>query len=488
MLHLAFASFVAPLLLAPAQIGSAGLSPDSRHVIYTEATSPGVYELFATAADGSTLPVRLNGTLVAGGSVLSASFSPDGQRVIYVADQDMNDAAELYSVPSAGGSPVKLHAPLGPHRCVQRLGLSWFVLTPDGSRVVFAQDTQAAGDRIELFSAPIDGSSPPLALTSTMVSGGSVTAFELSADGASVVFVADALVNGQFEALVAPVDGSAPPLLLSTLGGNVNRAGISPDSTRVVYAASAAYSVPIDGSAAPLQLGTETGVYDWRFTPDSQRVVYRNVDDLVSARVDGSSPGVTLASGLDGHQFDLTPDGARSLYIATSLLGSVNLYSRPVDASEPAKLLARGDIGMFRIAPTGRRVAFTKGDVVHVLRAIDVEGDGPVQLLWDDNANGFDFRFVPGREHLAFTVTTNVLDEPDLFHVPASGAEPALPLGPGRILALGGDLSKRTVAAFPTGPRSRTGLLLFAGPNALGGEDLFAQPWDGSAPAVLLSP
>jgi Tol biopolymer transport system component len=480
-------SLTAPVLFAPAQIGMAELGPDGRRVLYLEAASPGSYELFGTSADGSTLPVPLNGPLVANGSVFAAAFSPDGERILYVADQDTNDVAELYGVPSAGGSPVKLHETLAAGRGVHQLGLRWFALTPDGTRVVFAVDTGVLSlDRVELFSAPLDGSSAAVHLSSPLVSGGNVTAFELSADGTRVAFVADAFVNEQFEALVAPVDGSAPPLLLSTLGGNVNRVGISPDSTRVAYAAPEVHSVPIDGSATPVPLGAQTGVYDWRFTPDAQRIVYRNESQLVNAPLDGASPGIVLATNLDFGPFELTADGTWSVFIGTDLLGSVNLYSRRLDGSTPAKRLATGGIHLFRLAPDGRRVAFSKGELAPQLKAIDVQGVEPVQLLSSGIVTAF--RFVPGRERVVFTTDTFSPTQPQLFQAPASGAQPAFPLGPGRILALGGDRSKRTVSRHPAGSGSRTGVLLFAAPVVGGGEELFAQPWDGSDPPVLLSP
>jgi hypothetical protein len=64
-----------------------------------------VYELYSVPIDASASPVKLNGPLVAGGDVLLESTStlrvqitPDGTRVLYVADQDTDEVLELYSV------------------------------------------------------------------------------------------------------------------------------------------------------------------------------------------------------------------------------------------------------------------------------------------------------------------------------------------------------------------------------------------------------
>ncbi|MEM6572969.1 MAG: hypothetical protein AAF736_01770, partial [Pseudomonadota bacterium] len=61
-------------------------------------------------------PVRLNGLLVEGGDIRSSTISPDGAAVVYVADQDIDEVFELYSVSIDGGVPVKLNEPLDGQR------------------------------------------------------------------------------------------------------------------------------------------------------------------------------------------------------------------------------------------------------------------------------------------------------------------------------------------------------------------------------------
>ncbi len=95
--------------------------------------------------------IKLNPPLVAGGAVLDVQLTPDGTRVVYLADQETNGVAELYSVPVSGGPATKLNKPLVAGGAVKA-----FNLTPDGSRVVFMAD-QDFNDIVEIYSVPVAG-------------------------------------------------------------------------------------------------------------------------------------------------------------------------------------------------------------------------------------------------------------------------------------------------------------------------------------------
>ena len=55
--------------------------------------------------------IKLNGALVIGGNVQHFEISPDGSRVVYQANQDLDGVLELFSVPS----PVALPRSSTPH-------------------------------------------------------------------------------------------------------------------------------------------------------------------------------------------------------------------------------------------------------------------------------------------------------------------------------------------------------------------------------------
>lgn len=85
------------------------MSPDGSRVVYNANVNVGVNdELFSVPIEGGTV-AKLNGALVAGGSVMTYGISPDSQRVIYTANQQTFAVPELYSVPLADGLVTKLN-------------------------------------------------------------------------------------------------------------------------------------------------------------------------------------------------------------------------------------------------------------------------------------------------------------------------------------------------------------------------------------------
>jgi hypothetical protein len=80
------------------------ISPDSRWVVHFSDLGPaGVSGLYASPVDGGSPPMRLNGDLTAGGAVYSFDdqfgSTGDSLRVVYMAEQDTDGVAELYSSP-----------------------------------------------------------------------------------------------------------------------------------------------------------------------------------------------------------------------------------------------------------------------------------------------------------------------------------------------------------------------------------------------------
>ena len=166
-----------------------------------------------------------------------------GGRVVYRARQDDPTKNELYSVPLTGGAVVKLNDPLGSGVDVQG-----FLVSDD--RVVFDIGSS-------LYSVPIDGSSSPVPL------GSSVDHYKDSPDAARIVYVGSGLPYGIFS---VPVDGG-PTSALNGPGGVVQWY-FALSSTRVAYSQVTSslppftielFSAPIDGSSAAIQLGRAAG-------------------------------------------------------------------------------------------------------------------------------------------------------------------------------------------------------------------------------------
>jgi len=349
------------------------ITPDGQRVVYLADLVDDVFELFVAPIDGgsgdSVSPaLRLNGPLVAGGDVddptaesaleLAYQISPDGERVVYLADQDADEVFELYSVSLLARQPVrKLNAPLPAGGDVVR----GFCISPDGSTVVYRAD-QEANDRFELYSVPIDGQAPPLRLNSALPDGGDVggnvtswftTVFAISPEGSRVVYIGDQEQNDVFGLFSVPIDGGEPPVSLTvTLAPNGDLGPrvaylpdfvISPDGGLVSYWADPEvndrwelYCAPIKGNEPARKLngalvaGGDVGAQFighvspyyghplFQFAQSAQRVVYMadqdadEVYEIFSAPSDGSAAPVRLHDSLaplgGAFQFLVVPD------------------------------------------------------------------------------------------------------------------------------------------------------------------------------------
>ena len=164
------------------------ISADSIRVVYrSDEGTDTVDELYSVKIADGTLRTKLNGVLFPGGDVLgsptfpdfriSPNSEPNSQRVVYLADQDVDTVNELYSVPITGGTPIpiKLNGML-----VSNKDVLSFAISPNSQRVVYLAD-QTQDTLNELFSVPIGGGTASR-LNRTLTSGGDVQTFRISPD------------------------------------------------------------------------------------------------------------------------------------------------------------------------------------------------------------------------------------------------------------------------------------------------------------------
>lgn len=260
-------------------------SPDATRLIYrADQITDDVTELFVTRADGSAAPVALSGPLVAGGDVTGTTeWSPDGTRIVFAADKDLDGTSSLYVVVADGSAPpVRVSAPpvagvsafpyvdlwspdstrilftvhdsiaatndvlvasadgsgaislTGAFPTMAGTAIWW---SPDGTRVAFIADYETLGIA-ELFVVPADGSGPPVRVSGALVANGAVSAgifHPWSPDGTRLIFLADKLVDGQSQLFVTDAGGSEPVLISDPAFGSIHSAQWSPDGEHVAY-------------------------------------------------------------------------------------------------------------------------------------------------------------------------------------------------------------------------------------------------------------
>lgn len=155
----------------PDGAGAPKIAPGGSRVVYVQQNVDGTpeYELWSATIAGPTGNAVLLADVSAFGGNLSGSvkFTPDGSRVVFFGDRDTDTKDELYSVPTAGGTPpVKLNTGL-----IAAGDVLDFQLSDDGSTVVYTADW-AVDEAREIFSVPIAGpSAASVRLNRTLTSG-----------------------------------------------------------------------------------------------------------------------------------------------------------------------------------------------------------------------------------------------------------------------------------------------------------------------------
>jgi Tol biopolymer transport system component len=377
------------------------------------------YELHSVPLAGDALPVRLNGPLVPGGSVLDVQVSPDGRTLLYRADQDADGVVELFVVSADGSAPARaLPIPLVAGGDVGDV----YGFDREGTRALFCAD-QDEDERVELFTVALDGSDAPRRLSPQLVENGDVgisrggrfpmlfSWFSLTPDGRRVVFPADARVDQLFELWSAPLDGSeAPVVLASPLSADSTFWWVyTPDSSRLLFSDRTSgstgielFSVPVNGSAMPVSLsgplvpGGNAGYP--RLAPDGRTVVYpadQELDgryELYSVPADGSGapfklnapfpPGGGLVASPSNflYWYEVLPEGV--VYLADQeVAGLDELYLVPLEGGAPRKL-APGPITGFFAGPEarrGRQVAYLSAES---LSAVELAPRGRIIELY----------------------------------------------------------------------------------------------------------
>jgi len=451
------------------------VSPDGAWVVYyADQDTYGVYELYSAPVDGSAAPVKLNPPLPHNSYVSWEEFeiSADSRRVVYIADQDSNAVWELYSVPIGGGAPVKLNAALCAD-CDVRF-YSGFQISADGNRVVYLADQDTDGV-YELYSVPIDGSAAPVKLSGVLDDYSSVDRFEISADGSRVVYIVDLEGYEIYELCSAPIDGSAAPVKLNgalAAGGTVSAVEfqIGADNSRVVYVADLnadevweLYSAPIGGGAPVMLKGAlsacgRLGLYNIFLTgANSSRVVYRSDEDkdgvceLYSIPIDGGAAPVKfdgmLVAGEEALGFEISPDGSRVIYRVAQSGDTVDLYSAPIAGGAPTRIsgtpVADSDVAYdFQISADSSWVVYRTYQAmndVSELYSAPIAGGAPVKINGALPAgDGLDrFEINADSSRVLYEVYHAADDVLDLYSVPIDGGASvkingALPVG-GRV-------------------------------------------------------
>lgn len=221
-----------------------GFSPDGQTIAYmSDQDVDEQRELYAVDVSNLGVAGRLNAGLVPDGDLCDFKFSPDSTHVAYCADQDTDEVLELYLVElTVPGVSAKLNAPLIADGDVSAQS---YAFSPDGGFLVYRAD-QETDETWELFRVERAMPGSAVKVSDTLIAGGDVAAatgdqpaFSITADGMQMAYVADQTTDDVFE--VYGVDLSTPgasaTLTPPMAGDGAELIATTADSLQVIYLA-----------------------------------------------------------------------------------------------------------------------------------------------------------------------------------------------------------------------------------------------------------
>jgi dipeptidyl aminopeptidase/acylaminoacyl peptidase len=117
-------------------MGALAFSPDGSEIAYSVNTS-GQYNLWRQPSDGG-YPVQL--TLSASQAIRDIAWSPDGESIVFTADNDGDEFTRVYRIPARGGQPEELAG---------QEGVQYFItdFSPDGHSIAWAGNDREPSDQ-----------------------------------------------------------------------------------------------------------------------------------------------------------------------------------------------------------------------------------------------------------------------------------------------------------------------------------------------------
>jgi dipeptidyl aminopeptidase/acylaminoacyl peptidase len=339
-------------------------------------------------------PTKISGEIISTGTVSNFKISPNGTEVVFKASEVSGGIINLYRVPIDGDTPINI-SNLAENPVSIPIGHLDFKISPNGDRVVYMAEKPDQA-RLEVYSVSmVDNSTVKLSSLPFFSLG--VSSFDVSPDGSRVVFNVPA--NSLFR-----VPASLYSVLISG-GNQVNMGGtlipnannftiafsdflISPNSQRVVFRIDNSvndivelYSVLITGgnpervsavSSNPF-ITTDDVVAGYIISPDSRRVVYRTDRAILqknlfsSPLLAGSSIGSRFIASFVDNDFKISLDSNSVIFkSANGIFEKKNLYKVPITSGARTQLNntlgADESMSTFSISKNGSHLVFKVND------------------------------------------------------------------------------------------------------------------------------
>ena len=369
-------------------------SPDGTRVVYiADQEKASRNELYLVSLAEPGVSTKLNSSLPVGGNVASAIFSPDGSQVLYLADQQLDERFELFLVELAQpGVSAVVNGPIVAGGGVAPLADdifpfgSGFGFSPDGENIVYIAD-QDEDEVRELHSVAVDEPGTSSKLSDTLVANGDVLDFAFSPDSTRVAYCADQGLDERPELYLVDIEVPGVSFRLNpelAAGREVSSRNWSfdPGGTFIVYradqdaddvfelyrveTASPGASMKLSGPMAPggqvlellfdeptVQVGPDRLQVSYVADQDSDEVYEVYSVDLATPGTSGKLNAPMTFSGASFLQ--ITPDGRQVYYVAKQNNDFLELYradiSAPGASTTVNSALSGGNVTGFLVAP-----------------------------------------------------------------------------------------------------------------------------------------
>ena len=141
------------------------ITPDSSKVVFiARKEHPNVREIYVVDIRDTkpSFPVKLNGPMAVHGDVLSILISPDGKKIAYIADEEVNDAHYLYYVDVSGAPPYRSIRINNPARADEDI-LSHESFALDSTKIIYAAGKNNLAAQKKIFLVDVSAKEPSLA-------------------------------------------------------------------------------------------------------------------------------------------------------------------------------------------------------------------------------------------------------------------------------------------------------------------------------------
>lgn len=450
------------------------VSPDGRYVAFRAyGEQPNVRELYVDDLNDNQPPIKVSGDLVAGGDVIRFKWSPKSERLAYLADQEVNERDELYTVRPNGEELTKVNGNLVPGGSVRisafTLDADDFAWSPNGQRLAYVAD-QDEDDKFELYTVLPNGTANTK-ISGNMIASGDVVGFRWSPDSQRIAYRADQEFTNRYELYSTLAIG----LINAKINGDLALNGYvsdkyewSADSAYIAYTAEQDTADKFELYTAGPTGANKTRVSDlpddgintvstFKWSPVNNRLVYRayepgpgdDASELYSVLYTGAQHNLLTDPMATDAVVDISyawaPDGSRIAFISDEeVLGRDELYTVSPTGLARVKinspLEAGGDVLFFKWSPDSQWLAYQADQETNNVSELftatptgqDITKVNGV-LVAGGNVSPYNFRWSPDSAKLAYIADQDNDEVAELYTSDVTGmnnVKVSGPLGP----------------------------------------------------------